>query len=132
MNDVLFMSKSDEWSTPEAIFNDLNREFGFNLDPCATEENHKCDNFYTIDDNGLLKNWGGGEFFVILHIQKFTNGLKKHITRVLKKILSSFYSFRQERIRDIFTIISIIDRKFDLFAVASSSEREKIALLFRV
>lgn len=50
--EVMFSSKSDEWSTPQNIFDHLNAEFDFNLDPCATEENHKCDTFFTQNDDG--------------------------------------------------------------------------------
>lgn len=59
LNKSLFSSKSDEWTTPQEIFEDLNKEFKFNLDPCATEENHKCERFFTQIDDGLSKNWGG-------------------------------------------------------------------------
>ena len=57
-NDLFFSSKSDEWATPQEIFNVLNEEFDFNLDPCATAENAKCPIFYTKEDNGIVKNWG--------------------------------------------------------------------------
>lgn len=44
---ALFSSKSDEWSTPKDIFEALDKEFNFNLDPCSTDDNHKCENYYT-------------------------------------------------------------------------------------
>lgn len=56
---VMYSSKSDEWATPQSFFDEINKEFDFNLDVCATDENHKCENYYTIQDNGLEKNWGG-------------------------------------------------------------------------
>lgn len=59
----LFTSKSDEWSTPQDIYDKLNKEFCFTLDPCATVENHKCNTFFTIEQNGLLQNWGGQTVF---------------------------------------------------------------------
>lgn len=61
--DLFFSSKSDEWSTPWEIFNELDQEFGFDLDPCATAENHKCANYYTKEDDGIVKNWGGCRVF---------------------------------------------------------------------
>ena len=63
MNKVLFSSNSDEWSTPQNIYSSLNTEFGFNLDPCATNENHKCERYFTKEQNGLLQNWGGYTVF---------------------------------------------------------------------
>jgi len=59
MNNALFSSKSDEWSTPQDIFDNLDAEFHFNLDPCSTHENCKCENHYTKEDNGLKHSWGG-------------------------------------------------------------------------
>lgn len=61
--ELFFSSKSDEWSTPWEIFNELDQEFGFDLDPCATAENHKCANYYTKEDDGIVKNWGGCRVF---------------------------------------------------------------------
>lgn len=57
--EVMFSSKSDEWATPQAFFDEINEEFHFNLDACATDENHKCDKYYTMADNGLSQDWGG-------------------------------------------------------------------------
>ena len=59
MNNALFSSNSDEWATPLSVYDELDREFHFNLDPCATVENHKCSRYYTEEDNGLEQNWGG-------------------------------------------------------------------------
>ncbi len=68
MNRILFSKKSDEWATPDEVFNELDKEFHFDLDPCSTVENHKCEDYYTMEDDGLSQNWGGGGCFVILHI----------------------------------------------------------------
>lgn len=56
---VMYSHKSDEWSTPQAFYDRCNDEFGFDLDACATDENHKCDNYFTIEDDGLSQEWGG-------------------------------------------------------------------------
>lgn len=56
---VMFSSETDEWYTPIDFYNELNKEFNFNLDPCATDYNHKCNKYFTKEDNGLLQNWGG-------------------------------------------------------------------------
>lgn len=56
-------SKNVEWRTPKNFYEKLNEEFNFTLDPCATAENHKCNKYYTIKENGLLQNWGGETVF---------------------------------------------------------------------
>lgn len=58
--DVMFSSKAMNWATPQAFFDQLDSEFHFTLDPCADESNHKCDQFFTVADNGLDQPWGGG------------------------------------------------------------------------
>jgi len=59
MNPVLFSSKTDEWETPQALFDELDREFGFTLDVCALPENAKCDLFFTPETDGLSQSWKG-------------------------------------------------------------------------
>lgn len=54
-----FASKSDEWATPQWLFDELDAEFHFDLDVCALPENAKCERFYTPDDNGLVQPWDG-------------------------------------------------------------------------
>jgi hypothetical protein len=44
---VHFSSETCEWSTPADFFRELNLEFGFELDVCATPANAKCDHYYT-------------------------------------------------------------------------------------
>lgn len=56
---LMFSSNTDMWSTPQYLFDSLNKEFHFTLDPCATKQNAKCNKYYTKDDDGLKKNWSG-------------------------------------------------------------------------
>lgn len=56
-------SKDMTWETPQDFFDELNKEFDFSLDPCATKETAKCNNFYTKEDDGLSKDWGGNTVF---------------------------------------------------------------------
>lgn len=58
---VMFSSDSPEWATPQDFFDALDSEFHFTLDPCCTHENAKCVKHYTIEENGLAQNWGGGD-----------------------------------------------------------------------
>ena len=65
VQETMFSSKSGEWSTPNDFFKKLNWRFGpFDLDPCASPYNTKCDNFYTEPEDGLSKNWQGHTVFV--------------------------------------------------------------------
>lgn len=79
INRALFSSNSNEWATPQSLFDELDREFNFTLDPCSTHENAKCKKHYTIKEDGLKQSWGGNQYSVIhLMVELFTNGLKKH------------------------------------------------------
>lgn len=49
----------DDWETPAWLFNQLNAEFHFTLDPCCTHETAKCSKHYTPEENGLIQDWGG-------------------------------------------------------------------------
>lgn len=60
---ALFSSRTDEWSTPQSVFEELNKEFHFNLDPCATKDNAKCRKFFTKAQDGLKQNWQGYNVF---------------------------------------------------------------------
>ena len=59
MNDALFSSKTCEWETPLPFFKALDEQYHFTLDVCATEENAKCDTYYTPEQNGLMQAWEG-------------------------------------------------------------------------
>ena len=72
--DVMFSSKTDNWATPQEFFDELNREFHFDLDPAADENNHKCDKYFTVKENGLLQSWGGP--FCILQSPVWTGDRK--------------------------------------------------------
>jgi phage N-6-adenine-methyltransferase len=57
---VIFSSRSDEWATDPAVFARLDALYGpFTLDPCASDENAKCEHYYTRRDDGLAQIWRG-------------------------------------------------------------------------
>jgi len=62
LNNGVFSSNSNEWETPQDLFDALDREFHFTLDPCSSDENHKCPNYYTQRENGLMLPWSGSVF----------------------------------------------------------------------
>lgn len=57
------VTQKDKWATPEHIFNKLNQEFNFTLDPCCEPHTAKCGKFYTQYDDGLSKDWAGERVF---------------------------------------------------------------------
>jgi phage N-6-adenine-methyltransferase len=59
---VHFSSTSCEWSTPRRLFDELQAEFRFDLDPCATPDNATCARYFTRDDDGLAQEWTGRVF----------------------------------------------------------------------
>ncbi len=67
-NRVHFSSQSCEWTTPQEAFDQLNAEFHFTLDACASEANYKCVSFFSKENNGLIQDWvkasKGGAIFV--------------------------------------------------------------------
>ena len=64
MNKALLSSKKMDWCTPQAFFDDLNREFHFVLDAAAMPENAKCTQYFTPETDGLSRSWDvGGSVF---------------------------------------------------------------------
>ena len=63
INKGLFTSASCEWATPQELFDKLNDEFHFTLDPCALPSNAKCAKYYTPEEDGLIQDWGGETVF---------------------------------------------------------------------
>lgn len=82
---VMYSSKTDQWATPLSLFKKLDQEFHFNLDPCADENNHKCERYFTKTDNGLTKDWGGCVYFATRHtVPKLKSGLKRVFVKARK------------------------------------------------
>jgi len=61
LNKALFSSVRNDWETPQWLFDELNNEFNFTLDPCAAPETAKCAKYYTND--GLEQDWAGETVF---------------------------------------------------------------------
>ncbi|MBY6879736.1 adenine methyltransferase [Clostridium botulinum] len=59
----MFSSETDLWATPQDFFDKLNKEFNFDLDPCATHENAKCSKYFTKEIDGLKQDWQGYKVF---------------------------------------------------------------------
>lgn len=57
------VGKTDEWATPQWLFEQLDAEFHFTLDPCSTDQNAKCRKHYTKEQDGLAQDWSGETVF---------------------------------------------------------------------
>ena len=60
---LMFSSETDLWETPQNFFDELDKEFHFTLDPCATPGNAKCKKYYTVKEDGLKQDWQGETVF---------------------------------------------------------------------
>lgn len=61
---AMVSSKSNEWATPQDLFDKLNEEFHFTLDAASTDENSKCEKHFTKKDNGLHQDWSKDVVFL--------------------------------------------------------------------
>lgn len=59
MTKGMMSSLTDDWATPQALFDTLDSEFHFTLDVCAAEHNHKCDSYFDQSTDGLRQEWKG-------------------------------------------------------------------------
>lgn len=59
LNEGMFTSTTDKWSTPQDFFERLNAEFHFDIDVCADLANTKCERFFTEEMDGLQQRWFG-------------------------------------------------------------------------
>ena len=59
MKPVMFSAQSDDWETPQSLFDELDKEFLFSVDVCASPKNAKCRRFFTEETDGLSQDWKG-------------------------------------------------------------------------
>lgn len=59
INKGLFSSAKDDWETPQEFFDEWNKQFHFTIDACANDSNHKCNRYFSKEQNGLEQDWGG-------------------------------------------------------------------------
>lgn len=59
-----FSSDRMDWTTPQAFYDELNEEFAFDLDVCASAENAKCADYFDKERDALKQSWGGRRCFM--------------------------------------------------------------------
>jgi len=55
----LMSSATDQWATPQSLFDELNAEFNFTLDACASAWNYKVDKYFDEAMDSLKQDWTG-------------------------------------------------------------------------
>lgn len=63
-NNGRYNGNGRHWETPPEVFDPLNAEFAFTLDPCCSERTAKCPKFFTEAENGLVQDWGTERVFM--------------------------------------------------------------------
>ena len=48
-----------EAETPQEFFEAWDSVYHFTIDVCANEKNHKCERYYTEEQDGLAQDWSG-------------------------------------------------------------------------
>jgi phage N-6-adenine-methyltransferase len=55
--ETMMSAESVEWMTPLWLYEMLDDQFHFELDVAASDANHLCDSYYTMEHDGLLAEW---------------------------------------------------------------------------
>jgi phage N-6-adenine-methyltransferase len=84
INKGLYSSNTYEWETPQALFNVLKNEFKLDFDVCATKENAKCSNYFTIKEDGLQQDWRGNCWMN----PPYGRGIKKWVKKAYESSLN--------------------------------------------
>lgn len=63
-NNGRYNGNGRDWETPPEVYDPLNKEFKFTLDPCATKKSAKAPLFFDEKMNGLDQDWGTHRVFM--------------------------------------------------------------------
>lgn len=133
INEAMFTSKTNEWATPQAFFDELNKEFDFTIDPCATPENAKCARYFTKEIDGLAQSWRGETVFCN---PPYGRDLSKWVAKAHAEVVAGGVQplsclFQPVRIRRIFTITYTKNTRYGLSAGGCISTRANPPRPFR-
>jgi len=64
MTKGMLSSNTDEWGTPQYLYDVLDAEFDFEVDVCANEKNHKCPIYFSKEVDGLKQDWSNKRCFM--------------------------------------------------------------------
>lgn len=112
---TMFSRKSDNWGTPQHVFDVISNRFGpFNLDPCGGIDGPKlCETVFTENEDGLKQSWAGKSAF----INPPYSQTKKWIDKALRESCAS------DTFRAVFLIPARTDTKmFHQFIIPFAQE----------
>jgi phage N-6-adenine-methyltransferase len=129
-SNAMFTSVSEDWSTPQWLFDQLNAEFNFTIDVCASEYNAKVQRFFTKEQDGLKQDWSGETVWCN---PPYGRQIKRWIYKAYKHFiggaLRSCY-FLQEQILHGSTIMLLIKQRLGLFVEGLSLKGQSTMLHF--
>lgn len=64
VNPALLTSNNQNYETPPAFFERINKSYRFTLDACANAENTKCEKYFSVADDGLKQSWAGESVWI--------------------------------------------------------------------
>lgn len=79
------LKHSDNWETPKYFYDELNKEFNFDFDPCPLNESE-----IAPDKDGLLIEWGERNFINPPYSQKLKEGFVKRAVNDFQNRLNVF------------------------------------------
>jgi phage N-6-adenine-methyltransferase len=81
---LMFSSVKLSWATPKSFFDSLDKEFKFTLDACASSDNAKCENYFSLKEDGLSQDWSGN---VVFCNPPYGRGIKSWIKKAYEESL---------------------------------------------
>jgi site-specific DNA-methyltransferase (adenine-specific) len=87
INESMFTSVSQDWCTPPDLYEELDKIYKFDLDPCASVGNAKCPYFFTKEEDGLSKDWGTCNVFCNPPYKDIAKWIEKAYNESLKGAL---------------------------------------------
>ena len=94
-----FSSETDQWATPQAVFDWLDEHFGpHDLDAAADSTNNKCDDYLSVEDDALSVPWSGTRVWLN---PPYGRGLARWATKAIDEIVQAPNTLLEFSIRAI-------------------------------
>lgn len=84
---AIMTSDKQDWETPQDFFDNLNKEFDFELDAFASDKNAKCKHFFTEQDDALQQDWT--EYKSIFINPPYTSKVQDEVLKKINDTISS-------------------------------------------